>query len=87
MTDNFLLIQGCIELLQRSGVSISGKRAIVVGRSNIEGLSVALLLIRLDATVTIVHSKTPDPKSIISKADIIISSLGHANMVHSKFSI
>jgi 5,10-methylene-tetrahydrofolate dehydrogenase/methenyl tetrahydrofolate cyclohydrolase len=73
--------KGCIELLQRSGVSISNKRAVVVGRSNIVGLPVALLLIKLDATVTMVHSKTPDPKSIISEADIIIAAAGQANMV------
>jgi len=73
--------KGSIELLKRSGVSISRKRAVVVGRSNIEGLPTALLLIRLDATVTIVHSETPDPKSIIRKADIIVASLGQANMI------
>lgn len=73
--------KGCIELLQRSGVSISNKRAVVVGRSNIVGLPVALLLIKLDATVTMVHSKTPDPKSIISEADIIIAAAGQANMI------
>jgi 5,10-methylene-tetrahydrofolate dehydrogenase/methenyl tetrahydrofolate cyclohydrolase len=81
VTVNCFLIQGCIELLQRSGVSISNKRAVVVGRSNIVGLPVALLLIKLDATVTMVHSKTPDPKSIISEADIIIAAAGQANMV------
>ncbi|GLJ36884.1 hypothetical protein SUGI_0745550 [Cryptomeria japonica] len=73
--------KGCIELLQRSGISVSGKRAVVVGRSNIVGLPVALLLIKLDATVSIVHTRTPDPKNIIREADIIIAAAGQANMI------
>ncbi|KAH9308718.1 hypothetical protein KI387_036629 [Taxus chinensis] len=73
--------KGCIELLRRSGISISGKKAVVVGRSNIVGLPVALLLVKLDATVSIVHTRTPDPKSIICEADIIIAAAGQANMI------
>eukprot|EP01018_Ginkgo_biloba_P004345 Gb_25218 [translate_table: standard] len=73
--------KGCIELLLRSGISISSKKAVVVGRSNIVGLPVALLLIKLDATVTVVHSRTPDPKSIISEADIVIAAAGQPNMI------
>lgn len=53
-------LQGCIELLRRSGVQMSGKTAAVVGRSNIVGLPVALLLQNEDATVTMVHSRTPN---------------------------
>lgn len=53
-------LQGCIELLKRSGVQMAGKTAAVVGRSNIVGLPVALLLQNEDATVTIVHSRTPN---------------------------
>lgn len=52
--------QGCIELLKRSGVQMKGKTAAVVGRSNIVGLPVALLLQNEDATVTMVHSRTPN---------------------------
>jgi 5,10-methylene-tetrahydrofolate dehydrogenase/methenyl tetrahydrofolate cyclohydrolase len=53
-------LQGCIELLKRSGVEMKGKTAAVVGRSNIVGLPVALLLQNEDATVTMVHSRTPN---------------------------
>lgn len=74
-------LQGCLELLKRSGVTIKGKRAVVVGRSNIVGLPVSLLLLKADATVTIVHSHTPDPESIIREADIVIAAAGQAMMV------
>lgn len=57
-------MQGCIELLERSGVPIAGKRAVVVGRSNIVGLPAALLLQNRDATVTMVHSRTPNAAEI-----------------------
>lgn len=73
--------QGCIELLKRSGVIIKGKRAVVVGRSNIVGLPVSLLLLKADATVTVVHSHTPDPENIIREADIVIAAAGQAMMV------
>jgi len=58
------LMQGCIELLERYDVPISGKKAVVVGRSNIVGLPAALLLQNRDATVTIVHSRTKDAQKI-----------------------
>lgn len=74
-------LQGCLELLKRSGVTIKGKRAVVVGRSNIVGLPVSLLLLKADATVTIVHSHTPDPESIVREADIVIAAAGQAMMV------
>lgn len=61
---NFVIVQGCIELLERSGIPIAGKRAVVVGRSNIVGLPAALLLQNRDATVTMVHSRTPDAQKI-----------------------
>lgn len=73
--------KGCLELLSRSGISTKGKRAVVVGRSNIVGLPVALLLLKNDATVTIVHSHTKDPESIIREADIIIAAAGQPRMV------
>lgn len=68
-------------LLERSGIEISGKRAIVVGRSNIVGLPAALLLNERDATVTIVHSRTKNPKEIVKEADIVIAAVGRAEMV------
>lgn len=73
--------QGCLELLARSGVKIKGQRAVVVGRSNIVGLPVSLLLLKADATVTTVHSHTKDPEAIIREADIVIAACGQAHMV------
>ncbi|XP_073009374.1 bifunctional protein FolD 2 [Typha latifolia] len=73
--------KGCLELLSRSGISVKGKRAVVVGRSNIVGLPVALLLLKADATVTIVHSHTQDSESIIREADIVIAAAGQAMMI------
>lgn len=73
--------KGCIELLHRYGIQIKGKKAVVIGRSNIVGMPAALLLQREDATVTIVHSRTNNPEKIIKEADIIISAVGQANMV------
>ncbi|XP_062002430.1 bifunctional protein FolD 2-like isoform X1 [Rosa rugosa] len=73
--------KGCLELLSRSGISITGKKAVVVGRSNIVGLPVSLLLLKANATVTVVHSNTPDPESIIREADIVIAAAGQAMMI------
>lgn len=73
--------QGCIELLERMQVPISGRKACVIGRSNIVGMPAALLLQRRDATVTMVHSKTPDALKICSEADIVIAACGVAEMV------
>lgn len=73
--------KGCIELLERSGVPIAGKRAVVVGRSNIVGLPAALLLQNRDATVTIVHSRTPNAQKIAAEADILIAACGKAEYV------
>ncbi|KAF8392599.1 hypothetical protein HHK36_022945 [Tetracentron sinense] len=73
--------KGCLELLSRSGISIKGKKAVVVGRSNIVGLPVALLLLKADATVSIVHSHTRDPETIIREADIVIAAAGQAMMI------
>jgi len=73
--------QGCIELLNRSGVEIRGKNAVVIGRSNLVGLPVSMLLMHRDATVTIVHSKTENAPDIVSKADIVVAAAGRAEMV------
>ncbi|GMH09215.1 hypothetical protein Nepgr_011055 [Nepenthes gracilis] len=75
--------KGCLELLTRSGISVKGKNAVVVGRSNIVGLPVSLLLLKADATVTIVHSHTSDPESVIREADIVIAAAGQAMMIKS----
>ncbi|KAM1778070.1 hypothetical protein COP1_044648 [Malus domestica] len=73
--------KGCIELLHRYGIPIKGKRAVVIGRSNIVGTPAALLLQREDATISIVHSRTKNPEEITRQADIIISAVGQPNMV------
>lgn len=72
---------GCVVLLERSGIPISGKRAVVLGRSNIVGLPMALLLQERDATVTVVHSRTPDAESIMRQADILVAAIGKPEMV------
>ncbi|CAM9287799.1 unnamed protein product [Phaeothamnion confervicola] len=73
--------QGCIELLDRMGVTIQGKRAVVLGRSNIVGIPVAMLLMHRNATVTIVHSRTVDTGSVVREADIVVAAVGRAEMV------
>jgi 5,10-methylene-tetrahydrofolate dehydrogenase/methenyl tetrahydrofolate cyclohydrolase len=73
--------QGCIELLERSGVTIAGKRAVVLGRSTIVGLPVAMMLLSRDATVTICHSKTPKLASVVHEGDIVIAAIGKARFV------
>lgn len=67
---------GCMVLLEKSGVTIAGARAVVVGRSNIVGKPAALLLLRRDATVTIAHSKTKDLAKLVGEADIVIAAIG-----------
>lgn len=72
---------GCIELLVRSGVEISGKEAVVLGRSNIVGLPVSMLLLHRNATITICHSRTADLPGVCRRADILIAAVGRAEMV------
>lgn len=72
---------GCIYLLKEAGVKIAGANAVVLGRSNIVGMPAALLLIKENATVTVVHSKTKDIPAILRGADIIIAAIGRAEMV------
>jgi 5,10-methylene-tetrahydrofolate dehydrogenase/methenyl tetrahydrofolate cyclohydrolase len=67
---------GCMELLARSGVAISGKTVCVVGRSNIVGMPVAALLQAADATVTVCHSRTKDIAECIRRADIVVAAIG-----------
>lgn len=74
-------LQGCLELLDRAGVKIAGKRAVVVGRSNIVGMPVAALLTNRDATVTVLHSKTQNAAEICSSADIVIAAVGSPEVV------
>ena len=73
--------KGCIELLDRSGIDIEGKKAVVLGRSNIVGLPVAMLLLHRNATLTICHSRTKDLPGVVREADILIAAVGRAEMV------
>ena len=73
--------KGCIELLKREGIQIEGKNAVVVGRSNIVGIPVALLLQKENATVTMCHSKTKDLNLHLQNADIVIVAIGQPNFV------
>lgn len=67
---------GIIQLLKRSGIAIRGKNCVVVGRSNIVGKPMALLMLREDATVTVAHSKTQNLKELCRQADILIVAIG-----------
>ena len=73
--------RGCIELLDRSGIAIAGRRAVVLGRSAIVGLPVALMLLARDATVTVCHSKTADLPGVTREADILIAAIGRPRFV------
>lgn len=72
---------GCIRLLKEAGVPLSGKRAVVVGRSNLVGKPIAALLLNEHATVTLVHSRTVDLPSRCREADIVIAAVGRPKMV------
>ncbi|WP_374688672.1 bifunctional 5,10-methylenetetrahydrofolate dehydrogenase/5,10-methenyltetrahydrofolate cyclohydrolase, partial [Promineifilum sp.] len=72
---------GCIVLLEESGIPIKGADAVIVGRSNIVGLPVAMLLQKRDATVTICHSRTRDLAGHIRQADIVIAAIGQTEMI------
>ncbi len=73
--------KGCIELLDRSGITIEGKNAVVIGRSNIVGIPVAMLLLHRNATVTVCHSRTQDIASKVREADIVVAAAGSAMLV------
>lgn len=76
---------GVIELLDRSGIEIAGKRAVVIGRSDIVGKPMALLLLNRNATVTICHSRTKDLPSVAREADILVAALGRPCFVTADF--
>ena len=72
---------GVMELLHRSGIEVSGKECVVIGRSNIVGKPQAMLLLHENATVTVCHSKTRDLPSVCRRADILVSAVGKAKFV------
>lgn len=72
---------GCMEILRRSNISIEGANAVVLGRSDIVGKPMALLLMHANATVTICHSKTRDLPDVVRRADILVAAMGRAGFV------
>jgi len=76
---------GIIELLKRSNISIEGKECVVIGRSNIVGKPMSILMLRENATVTIAHSRTKDLKDICKRADILIVAIGRPKMITSEY--
>jgi len=76
---------GVMEMLRRSGIEVAGKDAVVVGRSDIVGKPMAMLLINANATVTVCHSKTHDLPAVCRRADILVAAIGRAGMITRDF--
>lgn len=76
---------GVIQLLKRSNIDINGKECVVVGRSNIVGKPMAMLLLRENGTVTITHSRTKDLKEVCKRADILVAALGKPRFITSEY--
>lgn len=72
---------GVMEILKRSGIQVAGQEAVVIGRSDIVGKPVAMLLLNQNATVTVCHSKTRDLPEVCRRADILVAAIGRAGMV------
>jgi methylenetetrahydrofolate dehydrogenase (NADP+)/methenyltetrahydrofolate cyclohydrolase len=72
---------GCMEILRRNGIAIEGANAVVLGRSDIVGKPMALLLMHANATVTICHSKTRDLADVVRRADVVVAAMGKAGYV------
>jgi methylenetetrahydrofolate dehydrogenase (NADP+)/methenyltetrahydrofolate cyclohydrolase len=72
---------GVMEMLKDAGIDPDGRHAVVIGRSNIVGKPMALLLLQAGATVTICHSRTPDLGAITRQADILVAAVGRAKLV------
>lgn len=75
---------GIMELLARNGVAVAGSRAVVVGRSDIVGKPLALLLLHADATVSVCHSRTRDLASVTREADILVAAIGRAGLIRAE---
>lgn len=76
---------GIMELLSRTGISLEGKECVVVGRSNIVGKPMAMLLLHSNATVTICHSKTRNLKEICKKADVLVVAVGKPRFINAEY--
>jgi len=75
---------GVMQLLARSGVELSGRRAVVLGRSDIVGKPMAVLLMHADATVTVCHSRTRDLAAVTREADVLVAAIGRPGMVRAE---
>jgi methylenetetrahydrofolate dehydrogenase (NADP+)/methenyltetrahydrofolate cyclohydrolase len=76
---------GCLELLEREGIPIAGSQAVVIGRSDIVGKPMAMLLLHRDATVTVCHSRTRDLPAVAARADILVAAIGRPGFVTPDF--
>jgi methylenetetrahydrofolate dehydrogenase (NADP+) / methenyltetrahydrofolate cyclohydrolase len=76
---------GVMEILRRSGIEVAGREAVVVGRSDIVGKPMAMLLLNANATVTVCHSKTHDLPAVCRRADILVAAIGRAGMITRDF--
>lgn len=76
---------GIIQLLKRSGIEIEGKECVVIGRSNIVGKPMALLLLRENGTVTVAHSRTKNLKEVCKRADILVVAVGKPKMIDASY--
>jgi methylenetetrahydrofolate dehydrogenase (NADP+)/methenyltetrahydrofolate cyclohydrolase len=72
---------GIIELIERSGISLEGKNCVVIGRSNIVGKPMSMLLLHKNATVTICHSRTKNLADVVRGADVVVAAVGKAKFV------
>lgn len=77
--------KGIIKLIKRSGIDLAGKNAVVIGRSNIVGKPVAILLLNENATITICHSKTKDLPKVCAQADVLVAAIGRPEFVTKEF--
>ncbi len=77
--------KGCMSLLAKANIEISGKRAVVVGRSNIVGKPMAMLLTNANATVTLCHSRTTELADEVKRADIVVAAVGKVNAVRAEW--
>ena len=73
-----------MELLRREGIAVAGRRAVVVGRSDIVGKPMALLLLHADATVTVCHSKTRELAAVTRQADLLVAAIGRPGLVRAE---
>ena len=76
---------GIIQLLKRSGIEVEGKNCVIVGRSNIVGKPMSMLLLRENGTVTVCHSKTKDLKEITKRADILVAAIGKPKFITAEY--